>query len=110
MMDDAEICVVAFGIASRVAKNAVAAARKEGIKVGLIRPITLWPFPNAAFEAAKGVKAFISVELSMGQMIEDVRLATKCSVPVSLCNRTGGMIPSPDEVLEAIRNAGKGVL
>ena len=110
MMDDAEICVVAFGIASRVAKNAVAAARKEGIKVGLIRPITLWPFPNAAFEAAKGVKAFISVELSMGQMIEDVRLATKCSVPVSLCNRAGGMIPSPDEVLEAIRNAGKGVL
>ena len=110
MMDDAEICVVAFGIASRVAKNAVAAARKEGIKVGLIRPITLWPFPNAAFEAAKGVKAFISVELNMGQMIEDVKLATKCEKPVYLCNRTGGMIPSPDEILESIRNAGKGVL
>ena len=110
MMDDAEICVVAFGIASRVAKNAVAAARKEGIKVGLIRPITLWPFPTAAFEAAKAAKAFISVELNMGQMIEDVRLATKCQKPVTLCNRAGGMIPSPDEVLEAIHNAAKGVL
>ena len=109
MMDDAEICVVAFGIASRVAKNAVAAARKEGIKVGLIRPITLWPFPNAAFEAAANVKSFISVELSMGQMIEDVKLATKCQKPVTLCNRAGGMIPSPDEILESIRNAWKGV-
>ena len=108
MMDDAEICVVAFGIAARVAKNAVVAARNEGIKVGLIRPITLWPFPNAAFEKAENVKAFVSVELSMGQMIEDVRLATKCQKPVSLCNRCGGMIPSPDEVLEAIKNAGKG--
>ena len=108
MMDDAEICVVAFGIAARVAKNAVAAARSEGIKVGLIRPITLWPFPNAAFAKAENVKAFVSVELSMGQMIEDVKLATKCSKPVSLCNRCGGMIPSPDEVLEAIKNAGKG--
>ena len=110
MMDDAEICVVAFGIAARVAKNAVVAARNEGIKVGLIRPITLWPFPTAAFEAAEKVKAFVSVELSMGQMIEDVKLATGCKKPVSLCNRCGGMIPSPDEVLEAIRNAGKGVV
>ena len=108
MMDDAEICVVAFGIAARVAKNAVVAARNEGIKVGLIRPITLWPFPNAAFEKAENVKAFVSVELSMGQMIEDVRLATKCQKPVSLCNRCGGMIPSPDEVLEAVKNAAKG--
>ena len=110
MMDDAEICVVAFGIAARVAKNAVVAARNEGIKVGLIRPITLWPFPTAAFEAAEKVKAFVSVELSMGQMIEDVKLATGCKKPVSLCNRCGGMIPSPDEVLESIRNASKGVL
>ena len=110
MMDDADICVVAFGIAARVAKNAVAAARNEGIKVGLIRPITLWPFPTAAFEARENVKAFVSVELSMGQMIEDVKLATKCEKPVSLCNRVGGMIPSPDEVLEAIRNAGKGAV
>ena len=108
-MDDAEYCVVAFGIASRVAKNAVAAARKEGIKVGLIRPITLWPFPVKPLAAAADkVKAFISVELNMGQMIEDVRLATQCKKPVSLCSRCGGMIPSPDEVLQAIRKAQKG--
>ena len=110
MMEDAEYCVVAFGIASRVAKNAVVAARKEGIKVGLIRPITLWPFPKAPLmAAAQKVDGFISVELSMGQMIEDVRLATECKKPVSLCNRCGGMIPSPDEVLESIRKAQKGV-
>jgi len=109
MMEDAEICVVAFGIASRVAKNAVVAARAEGIKVGLIRPITLWPFPKKALRAAADkVKSFISVELSMGQMIEDVKLATECLRPVTLCNRSGGMIPSPDQVLESIRKAEKG--
>ena len=109
MMEDAEVCVVAYGIASRVAKNAVVAARAEGIKAGLIRPITLWPFPvKPLAKAADQVKAFVSVELSMGQMIEDVRLATQCKKPVSLCNRTGGMIVSPEEVLESIRKAQKG--
>ena len=69
MMEDAQYCVVAFGIASRVAKNAVVAARAEGIKVGLIRPITLWPFPKKALaKAADQVDGFISVELNMGQM------------------------------------------
>ena len=106
LMEDAEICVTAFGIAARVAKNAVAAARAEGIKAGLIRPITLWPFPKAALRrAADQVKAFVSVELNMGQMIEDIRLATECRRPVSLCNRTGGMIPSPDQVLSSIQAA-----
>jgi len=110
MMEDADICVVAFGIASRVAKNAIVAARAEGIKVGLIRPITLWPFPTKPLAAAADkVKAFISVELNMGQMIEDVRLATSCKRPVTLCNRAGGMIPSPEQVLESIREAQKGV-
>ncbi len=109
MMGDAEICVVAFGIASRVAKNAVVAARAEGIKAGLIRPITLWPFPTEVLnKAADQVKGFVSVELSMGQMIEDVRLATQCKKPVALCNRCGGMIPSPDEVLASLRKAQKG--
>ena len=98
MMDDAEI-----------AKNAINEARKQGIKVGLIRPITLWPFPTAPFKkAANQVKEIISVELSMGQMIEDVRLASECKVPVTLCNRTGGMIPSPEQVLEAIKKANGG--
>ena len=109
MMDDAEICVSAFGIASRVAKNAINEARKQGIKVGLIRPITLWPFPKAPFEAAADkVKAIISVELSMGQMIEDIRLSSGCKVPVTLCNRAGGMIPSPEQILEAIIAANNG--
>ncbi|MBE6798407.1 MAG: 3-methyl-2-oxobutanoate dehydrogenase subunit VorB [Ruminococcaceae bacterium] len=109
MMDDAEYCIAAFGIAARVAKNAIMAARAEGIKVGMIRPITLWPFPKKPFaEAADKVKAFISVELSMGQMIEDVQLATGCKKPVTLCNRTGGMIPSPEEVLAAIKSVAGG--
>ena len=109
MMEDAEICVAAFGIAARVSKNAIMAARAEGIKVGMIRPITLWPFPKKPFKAAADkCKAFISVELSMGQMIEDVQLATECKVPVTLCNRAGGMIPSPEEVLEAIKKAAGG--
>ena len=108
MMDDAEICIAAFGIAARVSKNAITEARRHGIKAGMIRPITLWPFPKAPFKkAAKSVKQFISVELSMGQMIEDVRLATECRVPVTLCNRVGGMIPSPEMVLEAIKEAAK---
>ena len=109
MMDDADICIAAFGIAARVAKNAINEARKQGIKVGLIRPITLWPFPVAPFKkAASQVKEIISVELSMGQMIEDVRLACECKVPVTLCSRTGGMIPSPEQVLEAITRANGG--
>lgn len=110
MTEDADIIVAAFGIAARVSKNAVNEARKQGIKVGLIRPITLWPFPAAPFKkAAEYAKKFISVELSMGQMIEDVKLATECKVPVTLCNRVGGMIPSPEQVLEAIMEANGGV-
>ena len=109
MMEDAEICIAAFGIAARVAKNAIVEARKQGIKVGMIRPITLWPFPKKPFEAAaEKCKQFISVELSMGQMIEDVKLATGCKAPVILCNRAGGMIPSPEQVLESIKEAANG--
>lgn len=109
MTDDADVIVVAFGIAARVSKNAVRAARAKGIKAGLIRPITLWPFPKKAlFNAAKTAKAFVSVELSMGQMIEDVELAIRCSRPVHLCNRTGGMIPSPEQVLDSIIKAAGG--
>ncbi len=108
-MEDAEICVVAFGIAARVSQNAVDMARAKGIKAGMIRPITLWPFPEKALKAAAGqCKAFVSVELNMGQMIEDVKLSIECSRPVSLCCRTGGMIPSPDEVLAAVERAAEG--
>ncbi len=108
MMDDAEVCIVAFGIAARVSKNAIVEARKQGIKVGMIRPITLWPFPEKALKAAaEKCKAFVSVELSMGQMIDDVKLAIECKKPVLLCNRTGGMIMSPDEVVAKIVEASK---
>ena len=109
MMDDAEICVAAFGIAARVSKNAVDEARKQGIKVGMIRPITLWPFPEKQFKAAADkVHTFISVELSMGQMIEDIKLSVEGKADVTLCNRVGGMIPSPEQVLESIVNVSKG--
>ena len=106
LMDDAEICVVSFGITARISKNAVDAARSQGIRVGMIRPITLWPFPKLPFKnAVSHIKEFISVEMSMGQMIEDVRLATECRRPVTLCNRVGGMIPSPEQVLASIAEA-----
>ena len=96
---------MAFGIAARVSKNAINAAREKGIKAGLIRPITLWPFPSESVaRAADRVKGFISVELSMGQMIDDIRLAENCRKPVVLCNRVGGMIPSPEQVLKAIED------
>lgn len=108
MMDDADICIVAFGIAARVSKNAITEARKMGIKAGLIRPITLWPFPKDVLgKAADKAHTFISVELSMGQMIEDVQLAIKCRRPVVLCNRVGGMIPSVQQVLDTIIEADK---
>lgn len=104
MMDDAEYCIVAFGIAARVAKNAITAMRKEGIKVGLIRPITVWPFPVKPIrEAADKVNGFVCVELSMGQMIDDVKLASECKKPVVLCNRAGGMIPSVDQIIETTK-------
>ena len=106
MADDADVVVVAFGVAARVARNAIVAARAKGIKAGLIRPITLWPFPKQVLkDTAKHAKAFVSVELSMGQMIEDVELAIRCSRPVLLCSRVGGMIPTPQEVLAKIEEA-----
>ena len=103
LMEDAEYAVAAYGIAARVAKSAVSAAREEGVKVGLIRPITLWPFPKKAFSDAQRLGGVLCVELSMGQMVEDVRLAVNGRCPVEFVGRTGGLVPSPDEVLAAIR-------
>ena len=108
MMDDAEVCVVAFGISARVSRSAVLEARAKGIKAGMIRPITLYPFPKDVLrKAADHVDRFISVELNMGQMIEDVKLAIECRRPVTLCNRTGGVIVTPEEVLAAIEGGQK---
>ena len=109
MMDDADICIVACGITARISRNAILDARKEGIRVGMIRPITLWPFPKEPLvKAADQVSAFLCVELNMGQMIQDVELAIRCKKPVDLCARVGGMIPTPEQVLEHIRTLAKG--
>ncbi len=109
MSDDADVVVVAFGTAARIAKNAIRAARAKGIKAGLIRPITLWPFPvDVLKNKAKTTKAFVCPELNMGQMINDVKLAIECSRPVYGINRTGGMIFTPNEILEAIEKAAGG--
>ena len=108
-LPDAEFIVVAYGASSRVCKSAVKAARAEGIKVGLIRPITLWPFPTDAMQqAAKTAKHFLTVEMSMGQMVDDVRLAVNGAVPVSFFGHTGGILPSPAEVLGEIKKLAGG--
>jgi 2-oxoglutarate ferredoxin oxidoreductase subunit alpha len=105
-LDGAEVVVVAYGTAARVARTAVERAREEGLRAGLFRPITLWPFPAPALrEAAAGARAVLAVELSAGQMVEDVRLAIEGAVPVFHHGRTGGMVPSPDEVVAAMRKA-----
>ena len=104
MTDDAEIVVCAFGATARVVKSAVNEAREQGIKAGLIRPVTLWPFPVKQMnECTKNAKAVLCVEMSMGQMIDDVKLAINCSKPVEFFGRTGGVIPKPSEVLEEIK-------
>jgi 2-oxoglutarate/2-oxoacid ferredoxin oxidoreductase subunit alpha len=99
LVDDAKFLVVAFGIAARIAKGAVKTARSEGLKVGLIRPITLWPFPSLAIqELSKKIKHFLVFEMNMGQMVEDVRLALAGDGEVSFYGRPGGVIPTPSEV------------
>ncbi len=103
LADDADYILVAFGASSRISRSAIDSARAMGIKVGLVRPITLWPFPTKAFEKhIDHAKEFICVEMNMGQMIDDVRLTVNGRKPVSLISRTGGMIPTPNEVLERL--------
>lgn len=111
MMDDAEYCIVAYGTTARIAKNAIVKARREyGIKAGLIRPITLWPFPSEAIaQAAKRCKAFIAVEMSTGQMVEDVRLAVSGARPVSFIGTTGGFVPTPDSVIDELKRIKEGM-
>ena len=103
---DAEIITIGYGIVARILKTAVDRARERGIKAGLLRPITLWPFPTReiAFEA-EWAKCFLTVELSNGQMVEDVRLAVNGERPVKFYSRVGGMVPSTDELLEQIIKA-----
>ncbi len=103
MIDDAEIVIVSYGITSRISRKVVDLARQQNIKMGLLRPITLWPYPSARItELAEEsrVKGFISAEMSTGQMVEDVKLAVNGRKPVHLYGRTGGIIPTPEEILE----------
>ena len=110
LLDDADIVVVAFGASARIARSAVRAAREVGIKVGLFRPITLWPFPEAGLEATVAhAKAYLSVEMNMGQMVDDVRLVVGKRAPVDFFGRTGGVIPTPGEVLGAIERMNEGL-
>ena len=104
MMDDADICIVAYGTVSRVARNAITKAREMGIKAGLIRPVTLWPFPSRAIaEAAEKCKAFLAVEMSAGQMVEDVRLALNGRNRVEFHGRMGGNVPTQKDILDIVR-------
>lgn len=103
MLDDAEYAIVAFGTAARVSQTAAKWARAKGIRVGLFRPISLFPFPYARLaQVARKVRALLVVEMSAGQMLEDVRLATRDSLPVSFFGKMGGTVPFPDDVLPEI--------
>ena len=93
--EDAELVFVAYGTVSRIVKTTVDQLREEGYKVGLIRPKTLWPFPKEAFKQIPNAKNLLVVEMSLGQMIDDVKLASQCKLPVEFYGRSGGMIPSP---------------
>lgn len=103
--DDADYLLVAFGISARICQKTVELARAEGIKVGLLRPITLFPFPTEQLKLkANQVKGMMSVEMNAGQMVEDVRLAVNGKVPVEFYGRMGGIVPSPNEVLDALKS------
>jgi len=99
LTEDAEFLLVGFGIVSRILRSTVDQLRAQGIKAGLFRPITLWPFPSRELqETAKDVKTVMAVELSTGMMVEDVKLALNGSVPVEFYGRAGGNVPTPEEI------------
>ncbi len=105
-VDDAEIVIVAYGTAARVAQTAIERVREHGMRVGMLRPITLWPFPHTAIaRAASGARAVVVVELAAGQLAEDVRLAVGHRVPILAHGRMGGMVPTPGEIVDVLRHA-----
>ncbi len=109
-IEDADIVISSYGTTSRVVESAVKQLREEGIKVGVIRPITLWPYPVEIFKkAAKTAKAFLSVERSMGQMVEDIELAVNGAAPVYFFGRTGGIIPTPAEIINKVKEIAGGI-
>lgn len=107
LTDDCDILLCAYGASARIVKSAVNSARELGIKAGMFRPKTLWPFPVKELNQASATASkLLCVEMSMGQMIDDVKLAINCSKPVEFFGRTGGVIPTPAEVLEEIKKLG----
>lgn len=108
-IEDADVVVVAYGTTSRIVKNAIAKCEEEGLKVGLIRPITLWPFPDEAFsKIGEKTKGILTVEMSTGQMIDDVKIAINGRKPVYFYGRTGGMVPTPNAVVDEIKKIAGG--
>lgn len=108
--EDADIILVSYGITSRICKSAIDAARELGIKAGLLRPITLWPYPSEVLRTlSESASHFLVVEMNMGQMVDDVKVSIECKRPVSFFGRTGGVIPSPTEVLEQIKSIAGGI-
>ena len=104
LCEDAEYVIIAFGSASRIAQKVIELCREEGLKVGLLRPITLWPFPTKEIqELSKRVKGMLSFEINAGQMIEDIRLSVAGNTPVAYYGRMGGIVPTPEEVVEALK-------
>ena len=102
--EDSKIMLVAYGTVSRICRKAVKVLREQGKKVGLVRPVTLWPFPEKELKKlAVDVDAFLTVEMSCGQMIEDVKLGIECKKPVHLYGRSGGAVPTEDEIRKEVQ-------
>ena len=101
--EDAEIVFVAYGSMARIARSAIEALREKGVKVGMIRPISIWPFPKKAFDALpKSVHTLLTLEMSLGQMVEDVKIVNQGRYTVEFFGRTGGVVPEPEEIVEKV--------
>lgn len=109
-VEDAEVVIVAYGSMARICRSAMKILRDEDIKVGMIRPITLWPFPEKAFgEIPESVKGLICIEMSTGQMLDDVKIVNNGRLPIDFFGRTGGVVPEPEEVVEAVKQMVRGL-
>ena len=110
-LDDAEYVILAYGTMARIARSAITTLKAQNIKVGMIRPITLWPYPKAAFDLIpESTKGIMTLEMSMGQMLDDVLIANNGRHKVAFYGRTGGMVPDPEEIVEAIKTFSKRVV
>ena len=108
--DDAEIVFVAYGSMARIARSAIEILREKGVKVGMIRPISIWPFPEKAFDnLPKSVHTLLTLEMSLGQMIEDVKIVNQGRYIIDFFGRTGGVVPEPEEIVSKVLSMKEGV-